>query len=158
MAKEIERKFLVRGEGWRNAAGSARRLRQAYLAITDRVVVRVRLAGDEQAWLTVKSAGASFVRDEFEYDIPPPDARELLALCATAVVDKTRHPIAVGGQEWTVDEFHGENAGLVLAEVELSREDEKLERPGWLGEDVTGDPRYVNQALAQHPFSRWPRP
>lgn len=158
MAKEIERKFLVRGEGWRTARGSALALRQGYLAVNERVAVRVRMAGEARAWLTVKSAGAGLARDEFEYEIPASDARALLMLRGGATIDKIRHTLSIGGQEWTIDEFRGANAGLILAEVELSREDEELERPDWLGDEVTGDPRYVNQNLARHPFSGWPRP
>lgn len=157
MAKEIERKFLVRDRGWEALATSARRLRQGYLAVTPTVSVRVRVVEGGEARLTVKSAAAGPVRDEFEYAIPAADGEALLGLCGLPPVEKVRHLVPSGGRVWEVDEFAGLNAGLVVAEIELEREDAAFERPGWLGEDVTLDSRYANQSLAETPFSRWPR-
>lgn len=153
MGVEIERTFLVRGDGWRGA-GSAVRVRQAYLTRGGEPTVRVRLAAG-RGTLTIKGPGLA-TRAEFEYEIPPADAEELLDLARTATIDKTRHRVEVGGRTWEVDEFHGPNAPLVLAELELEREDAAFERPAWLGEEVTDDPRYANARLALEPFGSWP--
>jgi len=156
MGREIERKFLVRSDAWKAEAKSVRSLRQGYLAIDDGNVVRVRTDG-QRAWVTIKGRGEGITRPEFEYEIPGHDADELLALCRGRVVEKTRHLIPAGVLTWEIDEFGGENAGLVVAEIELPDERADFARPDWLGEEVTGDPRYLNANLAVHPFSRWPR-
>lgn len=148
MALEIERKFLVRTDGWREAVRDSRRLCQGYLARTSRVVVRVRIADDAEARITVKGCGSALVRQEFEYDIPVEDARALMQLTLGRVVEKRRHIVPAGDETWEVDVFEGEHAGLVLAEIELDREDAAFARPDWLGEEVTGDERYYNVALA----------
>lgn len=155
MAIEIERKFLVQGEAWRQGAGL--QLSQGYLCRDPARTVRVRIAG-RQAFLTVKGLGqgaAKMSRQEFEYEIPLADAQALLKLCDGPVIEKLRRRIAVGGHVWEVDEFFGDNAGLVLAEVELESEDQAFERPGWLGAEVTQDARYFNANLAAHPYSQW---
>lgn len=152
MGVEIERKFLVQGEGWRQGAGQ--RLVQGYLNRDKARTVRVRMAG-EQAFLTIKGVSVGATRAEFEYPIPVADAQALLALCDGPLVDKTRYRIPLGGVVWEVDEFAGENAGLVVAEVELPSEDTDFPRPDWLGAEVTQDPRYFNSNLARHPFSTW---
>ena len=154
MSLEIERKFLVADvsvlQGCRGE-----RLVQAYIATTDRATVRVRIAG-EQAWLTLKGAPQGLSRRELEYPIPVADAELCLAeLCADGVVSKTRYRIPHAGHAWEVDVFDGTNAGLVLAEIELTAADEEFERPPWVGKDVSGDPRYFNSQLAEHPFSLW---
>lgn len=155
MKQEIERKFLVRSDAWRVASVSARRMRQGYLCLDPGRTVRVRLAGEE-AWLTIKGLGTGAARPEYEYPIPPADARVLLdALCLPGQIDKTRHCIPYGGLVFEVDVFHGENEGLVLAEVELPATDTVVEQPEWLGEEVTGDERYFNAYLARHPFRTW---
>lgn len=155
MKHEIERKFLVRSDAWRAAAVSARLMRQGYLCRDPSRTVRVRLAGDE-AWLTIKGAGSGSIRMEYEFPIPPADARDLLDhLCLPGQIEKTRHRIPFGGLTFEVDEFHGANEGLVLAEVELPATDTAVEQPDWLGEEVTGDPRYFNAYLAQHPYRTW---
>ena len=155
MAVEIERKFLVRGDGWRAGADAGRRMRQGYLTDGDRLSVRVRVAGDE-AWLNVKHALSITVRREYEAALPLADANELLdEACEGAVVDKTRHRVPVDGPVFEVDGFHGDNEGLVVAEVELEREDEAFPRPDWLGEDVSLDRRYLNHRLARAPFRSW---
>lgn len=152
MAIEIERKFRVVGEGWRAASGQ--RYCQGYLSRERGRTVRVRVVGD-QAWLTIKGETRGATRLEFEYSIPRADADELLRLCDGPLVDKVRRKIVVSGTIWEVDEFLGENAGLVIAEVELEREDQEFQRPEWLGEEVTGDPRYFNSNLAIRPYGGW---
>jgi adenylate cyclase len=154
MSLEIERKFLVADRAV-VAGRQGERLVQAYIAATPRATVRVRIAGGE-AWLTLKGATKGISRREFEYPIPVADAELCLAeLCAEGVVSKTRHRIPHAGHVWEVDVFDGANAGLVLAEIELSAPDEAFERPPWLGEEVSGDPRYFNSHLAERPFGSW---
>jgi CYTH domain-containing protein len=149
MAKEIERKFLVRSDAWRAGADAGTLYRQGYLHSDESVSVRVRLAGDK-AFLTIKGGGAGISRSEFEYPVPPEDASEILdALCHAGSVEKTRHLFPAGRHTWEIDVFAGRHAGLVLAEIELSSEDEPFDRPDWLGEEVTGDPRYLNSNLAK---------
>lgn len=157
MATEIEYKFLVAGDGWRAAADAGRRLSQGYLASGGRVSVRVRIAGDDDAWLNVKYArGSLVVRNEFEYAIPVADAREIFAdACDLGRVEKTRYLVEHAGHTWEVDVFHGDNEGLVVAEIELEREDEPFERPAWLGDDVSQERRYLNQCLAREPYRSW---
>lgn len=155
MAREIERKFLIRGDGWRRQAGTGTSYHQGYLTTRTALTVRVRLAGGK-GFLTVKGADTGFTRLEFEYEIPPGDATEMLdRFCTGGRVDKTRYRIAFAGLIWEVDEFHGENQGLLLAEVELDREDQAIEIPPWAGLEVTSDPRYHNAYLAQKPFTSW---
>ena len=154
MATEIERKFLVRGDAWRQQ--SPTRICQGYLNRDKERTVRVRIAGNK-AFLTIKGASKGATRSEFEYEIPLADAQQLLALCDGPVLDKNRHVLVHAGTTWEVDEFLGANAGLVVAEVELEREDQPFERPAWLGEEVTEDPRYYNSNLAAKPYSTWPR-
>jgi len=154
MGIEIERKFLVCGPGWRQ--GQAQRYSQGYLNRAAERTVRVRIAG-EQAFLTIKGRSQGASRLEFEYPLPLADAQALLQLCEGPLIDKTRYTLEQDGLRWEVDEFHGENAGLVLAEVELPSEDQTITRPDWLGEEVTGDERYYNSRLSELPFGRWPR-
>lgn len=155
MATEIERKFLVRDQRWREQARPGVRLMQGYLASTPALTVRVRLAG-EQGRLTIKGATHGICRSEYEYAIPAEDAQAMLnELAETAIVEKTRYLVPAGEHNWEVDVFAGENAGLVLAEIELSAEDEAFERPAWLGVEVSDEPRYFNANLARHPFRHW---
>jgi adenylate cyclase len=154
MGIEIERKFLVHGEGWRQQASAQTRFSQGYLSRDPARTVRVRIAG-EQAFLTIKGATTGASRAEFEYGIPLADARQLLAISDGPVVEKIRHLCPHEGMTWEVDEFLGANAGLVVAEIELQSEGQAFGRPAWLGEEVTGDARYVNANLAVHPFTRW---
>jgi adenylate cyclase len=154
MGTETERKFLVSGTAWKQGV-HGRRLRQGYLSTDKERTVRVR-ATDEKAWMTIKGLTAGVTRTEFEYEIPVQDAHKLLdELCRQPIIDKTRYEIRVGGHLWEVDEFHGANDGLVVAEIELRSEDEAFERPRWLGEEVSHDPRYFNANLIQHPFRDW---
>lgn len=159
MAREVERKFLVAGDGWRAGARGVR-YRQGYLSAGELAgcTVRVRVAG-ERAFLTIKGPAAAGARDEYEYPIPVADAEEMLSrLAAGGIVEKTRHRVPFAGRTWEVDEFAGENAPLVMAEVELARIDEKVALPPWTGREVTDDPRYTNAALARQPYSRWAKP
>jgi len=153
MAKEIERKFLVSGDGWRTEAPLL--IRQAYLSVDPARSVRVRLVGD-RALLTIKGLSKGASRDEFEYAIPVTDAAYLLEhLCLRPRIEKYRHRQVFAGMLWEVDEFLGDNAGLVLAEVELDSEDQPFERPPWLGREVTGDARFFNSSLALRPWRAW---
>lgn len=151
MGLEIERRFLVSGDGWRHGAEPGAVV-QGYLSTDPRRVVRVRLA-DGGAFLTVKGPADGPVRAEFEYTVPPEDARELLALCGGDVVEKLRWRLRHGGRDWVVDEFGGANRGLVLAEIELEAADQPFALPPWIGAEVTGDHRYANVSLARCP---WP--
>lgn len=154
MATEIERKFLVSGDDWRHGA-RCRRIRQGYLSDAPERSVRVRIVGNE-AWLTIKGQTTGYSRVEFEYPLPATDALRLLeTLCLQPIIDKTRHELRHGAHLWEVDEFHGANAGLVIAEIELSAEDEHFDRPPWLGAEVSDDPRYFNASLARRPFKDW---
>jgi adenylate cyclase len=154
MGTEIERKFLVEADDWRQGS-RGRRVRQGYLSADPGRSVRIRMVGDS-AWLTIKGGTTGYSRVEFEYPIPTQDALHLLdELCIRPVIDKTRHEVNYGGHRWEIDEFHGANEGLVIAEIELAAEDEHFERPHWLGAEVSDDPRYYNVNLARHPFSRW---
>jgi adenylate cyclase len=154
MPREIERKFLLRDDGWRAAAVERRRMTQGYVASAPRVSVRVRLAGEEAA-INIKAGGLVASRLEYEYPIPVDEARELLGLCAAPLIDKTRHFVPHGGFVWEVDEFHGDNAGLIVAELELESEGQEFPRPSWLGREVTHLERYYNSRLAKHPYRNW---
>ena len=152
MAIEIERKFLVRGDAWRQE--KPLRFSQGYLNRDRERTVRVRLAGDT-GFLTIKGATAGVSRLEFEYSIPAADAQALLALADGPLVEKLRHIVMVGNTRWEVDEFLGDNAGLVVAEVELEHEEADFARPEWLGDEVSDDARYFNANLAAHPYKDW---
>ena len=153
MGIEIERKFLVVGDGWR--AAPAVPYAQGYLNRDKQRTVRVRIVQDA-AWLTVKGVSVGATRAEFEYPIPVADAEQLLALCDGPIVRKSRRVIEHAGAKWEIDEFQGDNAGLVVAEIELPAEDAEFERPAWLGAEVTHDARYFNSSLATSPYSTWP--
>lgn len=160
MATEIERKFLLAGEGWRAAATGSARFRQGYLANTAHASVRVRISehpgGDvTEAWMSVKSMTRALARQEFEYRIPVDEAEALLALCEGPVLDKVRHLVPADAHLFEIDEFFGDNAGLVVAEVELDHEDEAFPRPDWLGAEVTHLERYYNFNLARRPYLAW---
>jgi adenylate cyclase len=151
MAKEIERKFLVASEGWRSAANRGTRLLQAYVVTMDDRSARVRLMDDERAKLTVKISNGSMTRDEFEYDIPVADAKDMMSKAIGLVIEKTRYEVKRGSFVWEVDVYAGAHEGLVIAEVELSAEGDTPDLPNWLGAEVTGDPRYSNQSLSINP-------
>lgn len=155
MSIEIERKFLVADETWRAAASPGMRYRQGYLSTDPGSSVRVRVCGDD-ARLNIKSAAVGIARREYEYEVPAADALEILEdLCVKPIIEKTRFVVEHGGHRWEIDVFEGDNAGLVVAEIELESADEEFALPGWAGEDVTGDARYYNQRLVEHPYSRW---
>ncbi|MDR2892431.1 MAG: CYTH domain-containing protein [Deltaproteobacteria bacterium] len=181
MAIEIERKFLLKNDDWRRGADGkdihGLELRQGYLCQSKSgATVRVRQAGD-RAFLTIKgpagksglpaktdqgmnenanAPGCDFSRSEYEYEIPLADCRAMLnELAEKPIIEKTRYLVEDHGMTWEVDEFHGENAGLILAELELESADQPYHRPDWLGEEVTGDPRYINANLVRNPYSKW---
>ncbi|WP_295393184.1 CYTH domain-containing protein [uncultured Thiodictyon sp.] len=155
MALEIERKFLVKNDAWRGAVECEWRILQGYLATSGDLTVRVRLRGDD-AFLTIKGPPRGPVRSEFEYAIPPEDGEAMLReLAILPLIDKTRYRVPCGAHYWDLDVFAGDNAGLVLAEIELKREHEPFEHPAWAGLEVTGDLRYSNANLARRPFKEW---
>lgn len=155
MAIEIERKFLVKGDFTRTAV-QADRIVQGYLYTAPDKTVRIRIRGSK-AYLTIKgrSDETGVARSEFEYEIPVADADALLSMCEEGVIDKVRYLVPVKEHVWEIDLFHGHNAGLVIAEIELTSEDEVFERPDWLGDEVTGQSRYYNAMLSKHPYEEW---
>lgn len=153
MGKEIERKYLVTADQWRSLAEGTL-YRQGYLNSAKERVVRVRTMGSKAA-LTIKGITTGATRLEFEYEIPFKDANELLDLCEQPIIEKTRFKIPLGNLVWEIDEFHGVNDGLIVAECELESEDQAIDKPAWVGEEVTGDPRYFNSNLIANPFSTW---
>ena len=156
MGEEIERKFLVTGNAWR--AGKSRDYRQGYLSIDKQRTVRVRIAGDA-AFLTVKGLTEGATRAEYEYPIPVADAKAMLeTLCLRPIIEKRRYRIEHGGMTWEIDEFLGENAGLMVAEIELETAQQPFDKPAWIGEEVTTDPRFFNANLVASPFTTWDKP
>ncbi len=153
MAHEIERKFLLKSEVWRGLAPGVA-YRQGYLSRDPERTVRIRIAG-ETAYLTVKGANVGNSRPEFEYAIPLADAEELLPLCLKPLVEKIRCKVEHAGHVWEVDEYQGENAGLVVAEIEMAGESEQIELPEWIGAEVSGDARYYNSSLSKMPYRTW---
>lgn len=155
---EIERKFLVVSDAYKNLAKHKFHIAQGYLNSNPDRTVRVRIKG-ESGFLTVKGKGSASgtTRFEWETEISLRDARPLLELCESGSIDKVRYEIPVGKHTFEVDEFFGENSGLVLAELELSHENELFEKPDWLGQEVTSDKRYYNSYLSKNPFSKWPK-
>lgn len=155
MAQEIEKKFLVAGD-FKQAAGNAVRITQGYLSSVPERIVRVRVKG-EKGFITVKGIGndTGASRFEWEKEIPVEDVKELLKICEPGVIDKTRYLVDCGAHTFEVDEFYGDNEGLVVAEVELSDENEEFSRPEWLGEEVTGDKKYYNSMLMKNPYKNW---
>ena len=153
MPTEIERKFLVTDDSWRDGTPGVR-IAQGYLSQDPDRTVRVRIGG-EKAWLTIKGRAHGITRAEFEYAIPLDDARALLELCLPSVIDKTRHEISHAGHLWEVDVFHGDNTGLMIAEVELADDAISPELPPWVGAEVSADARYFNSCLAVLPYAKW---
>ena len=154
MPQEIERKFLVGGNDWRDHGGGVA-YRQGYLSTVAERTVRVRLIRDK-GWLTIKGITVGATRAEYEYEIPADEAGEMLDnLCERPLIEKTRYRIEHQVLTWEVDEFDGDNAGLIIAEVELDEEHQAIVLPDWVGEEVTGDPRYYNANLIANPFTRW---
>lgn len=154
MGTEIERKFLVKGDGWRGL-GVGEVYRQGYLSTKPEATVRVRLVGD-RGFLTIKGKSTLISRLEYEYAIPVTDAIALLdSLCEPPLIEKTRYTLVENGCTWEIDEFTGENQGLIVAEIELTDENQCFELPEWIGQEVSHDPRYFNANLVKHPYSQW---
>jgi CYTH domain-containing protein len=155
MPREIERKYRVNNDAWRQLAEPGIPYRQGYLCTEPARSVRIRVAGGH-AFLTIKGASAGAGHDEFEYPIPTDDAEHLLReLCVLPLIEKTRYVIHDGKLKWEIDEFEGENRGLVIAEVELTEEAQDIRKPDWLGIEVTDDPRYYNLSLVKRPYTKW---
>lgn len=155
MAKEIERKFLIQNDDWKALADHGCYMSQGYLNDAVTSSLRVRVTGDK-AYLNIKSATLGVSRSEYEYEIPRADALEILHnLCNKPLIEKTRYHVHYGEHLWEVDVFHGDNEGLVVAEIELTNEDEAFAKPTWVGEEVSHDPRYYNVCLVKHPFKDW---
>ncbi len=154
MAHEIERKFLITGEAWRELAkGTA--YRQGYLSTVKERTVRVRTI-DDKGFLTIKGITVGATRAEYEYEIPAGDANEMLDdLCEQPIIEKKRYKVPLDGFIWEIDEFGGVNEGLIVAEIELESEDQKFNKPDWIGDEVSGDPRYFNSNLIANPFTTW---
>ena len=153
---EIERKFLVISDAFKKEAFTQNRIAQGYLSSLPERTVRVRIKG-EKGFLTIKgiSNESGLSRFEWEKEIPVEEAKKLLLLCEKGVIDKTRFEVKSGNHVYEVDEFYGENEGLIIAEIELSSENETFEKPSWLGEEVTNDKRYYNSYLSNHPYKNW---
>ena len=157
MAVEIERKFLVTGTDWRSGVLRKTEIQQGYIAVNDQCAVRIRVT-DDQAFLNIKSSGLEISRKEYEYVIPKDDAVEMLQqFCANNFVHKTRHFVRHQGRTWEIDVFAGANAGLVLAEIELESETDRISLPSWVGTEVSGEAKYLNNNLAVNPFQSWPK-
>jgi len=154
MKMEIERKFLVTGDDWRTRNGIF--VKQGYLNLDKERTVRVRLER-EKAFLTIKGITTGTSRAEFEYEIPPQDAEQLLNLCEGHLIEKTRHKVVDAGMTWEIDEFWGANNGLIVAEVELKFAEQRFDKPLWLAVEVTADSRYYNSNLASCPYTAWTR-
>lgn len=154
MPKEIERKFLLRNNNWKSQFDSRAIIKQGYLSTKKERTVRVRIFGD-QGFLTIKGETVGMTRLEFEYEIPVQEANELLQLCEKPLIEKERFIILMGKLKWEIDVFEGDNEGLELAEVELETEDQVVEIPDWIGEEVTFDNRYFNSSLVKLPFREW---
>ena len=156
MAQEIERKFLVKSEDFKREASKETRIIQGYLSSVPERTVRGRVKG-EKGYITVKGVGSESgaSRFEWEMEIPVKDVEDLLKICEPGVIDKTRYEIKAGKHTFEVDEFYGDNNGLVVAEIELESESEVFAKPDWLGEEVTGDARYYNSMLMKNPYTKW---
>jgi len=155
MATEIERKFLLRNDSWRSLCSHRIEIVQGYLANTERGSIRLRVSGNE-ANINIKSMTLGVTRKEYDYPIPADDARAMLEeLCLKPLIEKTRHYVEYNGHIWEIDEFHGANDGLIVAELEVEHEAEEFDPPPWLAEEVSDDPRYYNVCLLQHPYSHW---
>ncbi len=155
MGMEIERKFLLCSEAWRSQTHHAERLRQGYLNNETHCSIRVRTS-DDRAWLNIKGVTIGMQRQEFEYEIPLADAHAILdTLSQQPLIEKVRHYVWVGQHLWEIDEFEGENAGLIVAEIELESPAETFDKPDWAGEEVTHDVRYYNTSLSRHPYRQW---
>ncbi|MEZ5105751.1 MAG: CYTH domain-containing protein [Draconibacterium sp.] len=151
--QEIERKFLIEKELW-NPKSKGKSIKQGYLSVTQKSVVRVRTA-DEKAFLTIKGVRTGISRTELEYEIPKKEAEILLEMCLDSVVEKDRYVESIGGLTWEIDVFKGENSGLIIAEVELETEEQEIDLPDWIDIEVSFDYRYYNSWLSKNPYSKW---
>jgi len=154
MPKEIERKFLLKNDNWKTQFTSRKIIKQGYLSTQKERTVRVRILG-EKGFLTIKGKTVGMTRLEFEYEIPVQEANELLQLCEKPLIEKERFIVSMGKLKWEIDIFEGDNEGLKLAEVELENENQEMEIPEWVGEEVTFDSRYFNSNLVKLPFKDW---
>jgi len=155
MGVEIERKFLLANDNWRHLVTSTTLMRQGYIIGSDKASVRVRVSG-EHANLNIKSAKLGIYRKEYELALDLNDANEMLdSLCQKPLIEKTRHFVPIANHLWEIDEFHGDNAGLIVAEIELTQVDESFDKPDWVGQEVSQDPRYYNVCLVKHPYKDW---
>lgn len=154
MAQEIERKFLLKNQNWKAFSDSGTEIKQGYLSTEKERTVRIRIRGDKGI-LTIKGATVGMSRLEFEYEIPIFDARELILLCKKPIIEKTRFLLKADELTWEIDIFSGENKGLEIAEVELNTENQTVNLPDWIGEEVTSDSRYYNSNLVKNPFKNW---
>lgn len=155
MSTEIERKFLIKNNSWKNEADQGTEYSQGYLVGSKDASVRVRIQG-EKAYINIKSATIDITRQEFEYEIPLDEAKQMLAtLCEKPLISKTRHLLSHDKHVWEIDVFKGDNKGLIVAEIELSAVDEAFDKPSWLGLEVSDDKRYYNVCLVSHPFKDW---
>ena len=153
---EIERKFLVRSDGFKTQTSKKSRIIQGFLNTHPERTVRIRISGD-QAFLTIKgkSSKNGLTRFEWEKEIPVVEAEELMKLCEPGIIEKSRYLLEIKNHTFEIDEFHGDNQGLIVAEIELQSENDTFDKPEWLGEEVTGDVRYYNSQLSKKPFSNW---
>jgi adenylate cyclase len=155
MATEIEHKFLLANDDWRQHIQRSIYYKQGYLSSQPTSSIRVRIAG-QQAWLNIKSATIGTTRQEYEYEIPLSDAQEILnTLCCKPLIEKTRHFIPINQHLWEIDEFDGDNKGLVIAEIELQKTGEAFIKPSWIGAEVTHELRYYNNNLVANPYKKW---
>jgi len=152
MATEIERKFLVKNDAWKSQVTARSHIRQGYLAVNDKVSIRIRIRDGHPSQVTIKSGSTGLSRSEYEYDIPPGDAEELMTVCGDHMLEKHRHLVPQGDLTWEVDVFSAPHEGLVIAEIEIPAEDHAVDLPDWLGEEVTGDPAYNNSSLSSPDF------
>ncbi len=154
MGIEIERKFLLKNEEWRSEVSSKTIIKQGYLNSDKERTVRIRVRNDK-GFLTIKGENTNATRQEYEYEIPMQDAESLLLLCQKPIIEKVRYLVPRGGKTWEIDDFGGDNLGLILAEIELESEEEQIEIPSWIGTEVTHDTRYFNSSLISHPYSKF---
>ena len=154
MGVEIERKFLVKNETWRSNVVESYFIRQGYLNSDPERTVRIRIK-NEKGILTIKGKNDNFTRKEFEYEIPYTEACQLIELCQKPIIEKTRYLYYFRGLTWEIDVFDGDNSGLIIAEVELDNENQVIDLPDWVGEEVSSDIRYYNSSLINHPYCEW---
>ena len=156
MSIEIERRFLLKNDSWRTQAGAPKVLQQGYFTVEKECAIRVRIVGDD-AWLTFKGYISDVSRSEFEYEIPVADAQTMMDTMCPFRLEKHRYEVSYQGFVFEIDEYFGDNAPLIVAELELPAEDTPFPRPDWLGEEITSDGRFTNAYLSKHPYSQWDR-